>query len=117
MPRRISAEIDMQILADLGVGMLHRVIAEKYQVSPSYVSKLARGKKVPDIHVTPPPKMPSADIEVYDDDIEKIFRTVNNSRVFVSQDESIKYLRRQVQLAAVRLKVYTELLNKYQGDK
>jgi len=117
MPRRISAEVDMQILADLGVGMLHKNIALRYGVSPSYISKLAVGKKIPDIHVTPPPKTITADIEIYDDDIEKILQTVNDSRVFVSKDETIRYLRRQVQLAAVRLKVYTELLNKYQEEK
>ena len=32
MPKRISAEIDMQILADVGLGMLNKDVAVKYRV-------------------------------------------------------------------------------------
>ena len=45
MARRISPEIDMAILADIGLGMLYKDAAEKHGVSASYVSKLASGKK------------------------------------------------------------------------
>ena len=115
MPRRISAEVDMQILADLGVGMLHRVIAEKYSVSPSYVSKLALGKKVPDIHVAMPRRMPSSEIETDENGIEQLLALTQDLNILASNEEIIKYLRRQVHLSAIRLKIYSELLNKYQG--
>ena len=117
MPRRISAEIDMQILADLGLGLLHREIAVKYGVSPSYVSKLSLGKKVPDIHITAPPKRSFTAIELNEDDLVEINDIIQSAEVFVSPDQAKEYLNQQIRLTIIRLKVYTELLNKYQGDK
>ena len=51
MARRIPAEIDMRILADIALGILYKDIAKKYGVSPAYVSKLSLGKKVPNIYI------------------------------------------------------------------
>ena len=53
MPRRILPEVDMNILRDIGMGIKNKDIAETYDVSPSYVSKVKRGKKVLDIPIKP----------------------------------------------------------------
>jgi hypothetical protein len=55
MPKRISADVDMEILQAIAQGTKHTTIAETYNVSTSYVSKLNTGKKVPDIYVPTPP--------------------------------------------------------------
>lgn len=48
---RIDATTDMNILADLALGLPHRKIAERYNVSQSYVSKLNTGRKKTNVYV------------------------------------------------------------------
>lgn len=53
----------MEILQDLASGMLNKDIALKHNVSPSYVSKVKRGKKnfqIP-LPVAPTPNMETAE--------------------------------------------------------
>jgi predicted transcriptional regulator len=117
MPRRITADIDMQILADVGMGVMYKEIASKYGVSPSYVSKLAGGKKVPDIHIPAPHKIMDEDFEAYEDDIDAVVALINKRTILVSKEDIIKYLKSQIQKSVVRIKMYTELIKKYEGDK
>lgn len=111
MPRRISAEIDLQILADLGVGQLHKDIATKYGVSPSYVSKLALGKKVPDIHI-----IKSDMTEKFKWPVEQVIQFVDSLEMFATEQESMDYLEKQIQLTVLRLKLYVDMLNKLKED-
>ena len=111
MPRRISAEIDMQILADLGVGQLHKDIATKYGVSPSYVSKLALGKKVPDIHI-----IKTDAVENIKWPVDQVIKFVDSLSVFSTKEASIDYLEKQIQLTVLRLKLYVDMLNKLKED-
>ena len=94
MPRRINAETDMSILADIGIGMLYKDIAEKYKVSPSYVSKLARGKKVPDIHIPKPEIETHDDFTTYTHDLEAIIKTVETYTSKVDPTKIVEYLER-----------------------
>lgn len=42
---RIDTQTDLKILADLALGYKNKDLAVKYNVSPSYVSKLKTGRK------------------------------------------------------------------------
>lgn len=117
MPRKISADIDMQILADIGLGMIYKDVAAKHGVSPSYITKLTSGKKTPDIRIPEPTKLMSEDFESFKNDIDDIVNYIDKKRVLVSNDDVIKFLRTQVHKSVVRIKIYLELINKYEGEK
>jgi hypothetical protein len=117
MPRRIPAEIDMQILVEIGMGILYKDIAKKYSVSPSYVSKLAMGKKVPDIHIPEPHKVIHEDIEAYADDIDAVVALIDKRNIIISKEDIIRYLESQIHKSVVRIKMYRELIKKYKGEK
>lgn len=117
MPRRIDAEIDMKILADVGLGMLYKDVAAKYNVSPSYITKLTSGKKALNIRVPEPAKVLTDDIEAYEDDIDAIVEFIEQRKVLVTNDAIVKYLNAQITRAAIRIKIYTKLLNKYKNRK
>lgn len=116
MPRRISAETDMQILADVGLGMLHKDVATKYGVSASYVSKLTTGKKVPYIHIPAPSKIIDEDFEIYEEEIEAIISNITQKKILVNNDDVIKFLQTQINRSVIRVKLYLELMKKYKGD-
>lgn len=114
MPRRINAEIDMQILRDIGLGLLHKEIADKYDVSPSYVSKVARGKKIPDFYFPDPANlMHGRSIETYEKDIEAIIQSVARRKIIVDKDDILEHLNSEIQNAIIKIKVNLELIKKY----
>ncbi len=117
MPRRIDAETDMKILADVGLGMLYKDVAAKYNVSPSYITKLTSGKKALNIRVPEPAKVLTDAIEAYEDDINAIVEFIEQRQVLVTNDAIVKYLNAQITRAAIRIKIYTKLLNKYKNRK
>ncbi|MFA6660520.1 MAG: hypothetical protein WCS62_02800 [Bacilli bacterium] len=116
MPRRISAETDMQILADVGLGMLHKDVAVKYGVSASYVSKLTSGKKIPYIHIPEPSKIIDEEFEIYEDEVEAIINNISKKKILVSNGDVIKYLQTQINRSVIRIKMYLELIKKYKGE-
>jgi len=117
VPRKISAEIDMQILTDISLGMIYRDIAKKYNVSPSYISKLATGKKKPSIRIPEPSKILDEGFETFENDIDAIMDYITKKRVFVADQDIVKFLHSQVHKAIVRIKVYLELIKKYEGKE
>jgi predicted transcriptional regulator len=117
MPRRITADIDMQILTDVGMGLMYKDVAKKHGVSASYVSKLAGGKKVPDIHIPDLQKFLDEDFEAYTDDVEAVIALIDKRKIIVSNDDIVKYLKTQIQKSVVRIKMYRELIKNYEGDK
>jgi len=92
MPKRITAEIDMNILRDVGLGLRNIDIAKEYDVSPSYVSKVKRGKKIPDMYVL------SATTTVY------------------PNDDVVEWLEIKLENSKKDLHIYTQLLNKIKGE-
>lgn len=116
MPRRISAEIDMQILAEIGNNVSHKEIAAKYGVSPSYVSKLSLGKKVPDIHVTPPPKVFVKDFEAYEGDIDDAVKMIDKLRIVVDDESILGFLDVEINRLIIRTKMFITLKNIYKGE-
>jgi DUF1365 family protein len=116
MPKRISADIDIAILTDIGLGLPYKDIAVKHNVSASYVSKVANGKKVPDIHVPEPSKTLDDDIETFTDDIEAVSELLGRRKVVADKKSVEEYLKTQLYRTIVRAKIYVELLKKYKGD-
>jgi hypothetical protein len=116
MPRRISAEKDMQILADVGLGMLNKDVAAKYNVSPSYVSKLSLGKKVPDIHIPKPMQFSVQDINVHKATLDELQKIIEDNQVLASEDEYIKILKDRIKNALIDAKLYIEVLKKFKGE-
>jgi transcriptional regulator with XRE-family HTH domain len=110
MPRRISADIDMQILADVALGHRHKDIAVKYGVSPSYVSKVASGKKVPDVHIPDLQKILNENLEALDDDINAVTEFITRKKILANKEDIIKFLELQITKAILRAKVYSTLL-------
>lgn len=51
MPKKINTATDIRILEELALGIANKEIAERYNVSPSYVSKLKMGRKNIDFHL------------------------------------------------------------------
>jgi predicted transcriptional regulator len=116
MPKRISAEKDMQILADIGLGMLNKDVAAKYNVSPSYISKLSLGKKVPDIHIPNPIQFSIRQINVHQATLDELQRVIDENQVLASEDEYIKILKDRIKNALIDAKLYIEVLKKFKGD-
>lgn len=51
MRKRIDAETDYNILADIALGLTSKEIAKKYNVSISYVSKVRTGRKKINVYI------------------------------------------------------------------
>lgn len=117
MPRRISADIDVQILTDIGMGVMNKDVALKYGVSASYVSKLSLGKKLPYINVPVANKARVDTIDVYENDITEIQELIKQRRILTSKDEVLNYLEEQAKKHIVRAKIYTDLIKKYKGEE
>ena len=117
MPRRINAETDMQILADIATGMLNKDIAVKNNVSASYVSKLALGKKAPDIYIPKPEKIKDREIDVHMATINEFIEILGESNILASDEEVRKIIKEQINLHVIRAKVYIELLKHYKGGE
>jgi predicted transcriptional regulator len=117
MPKRISAEIDMQILADVGLGMLNKDVAVKYGVSASYISKVSLGKKVPDIHISKPTTMVDQSIDVNHATIQDIETIIRDNPVLASKEEVEKFLKNKIEKSIVHAKLYIDLLKMFKGGK
>lgn len=117
MPKRINAEIDMQILADVGLGMLNKDVAVKYGVSASYISKLSLGKKVPDIHIPKPDKLDTSNINVNLSTIKEIESIISQNQVIAGNNQIEKYVQDEIDKSIIKAKVFIELLKIFKGGK
>lgn len=71
MRKRISAQIDYNILADIALGIPSKDIAAKYNVSVSYISKIKTGRKQIDVYI--PEQIQTANkLAYYASDIEAL---------------------------------------------
>jgi uncharacterized protein involved in exopolysaccharide biosynthesis len=98
MPSRINAEVDMKILADIGLGIKNKDIAENYKVSPSYVSKLKQGHKIPNIYIAQ--------------------ATVDALPNMSAMDKQslILYLEARIEEERIQLNIHTQLLKHLKGE-
>lgn len=71
MRQRISARVDYNILADIALGIPAKIIAKKYKVSVSYVSKIKTGRKKIDVYI-PETVQTANKIAFYQSDIDRL---------------------------------------------
>ena len=116
MPKRIDSSIDMEILQDIALGMTNRSIAAKYNVSPSYVSKVSTGKKTMNIHIPNLKSILAEDFEVYEDDITSVMTTMHDKKVLVNPTDVETFIKAQITKSLVRAKVYSEILKRFKGE-
>ena len=110
--KKISPEIDLEILEGLAAGYSNKQLAELYKVSPSYVSKLKTGKKVPYIHVANPTLIKDEFFEVYNTNLTEVLAYLDCKDLIVNKREIIEYLEVQMQKAVIKAKMYQEILRR-----
>lgn len=113
---RILPEIDVAILMELSSGTPNKTIAEKYGVSPSYVSKLRTGKKIPYVHVTDIGIMQNAKVAANKTELEAILAFIMERDLLVTREQIVSFLEEKLYMAIIQAKIYQDLLNKYKGE-
>lgn len=78
MPKRINSKIDIDILQDLAMGMKQKEIAQKYNVSTSYISKVKTGQKDIEIYIPEKPIIVEQNIDEWIDKNIHYHQTVLN---------------------------------------
>lgn len=116
MRKKVTPNIDMQIIASLSSGMTNKEIAKICGVSPSYVSKLKTGKKVPYIHVVEPSLIKDEFFEIYNADMMDILMFLESKELFVSKQELIEYLTVQMKKSIVQAKMYQNILRRIKNE-
>ena len=111
---RITPEIDVAILMELSNGTPNKTIAERFGVSPSYVSKLRTGKKLPYVHIASLGAMQN--VLANKTDIEATLAFLMERDLLVTREQIISFLEDKIRVSIVQAKIYQELLNKYKGE-
>lgn len=110
--KKISPQIDLEILEGLAAGISNKELAKMYNVSPSYISKVKNGKKVPYIHITNPTMIKDEFFEVYNTDMTEILSYLNSKDVIVNKKDIIEYLEVQMKKSIVRAKMFQDILRR-----
>lgn len=116
MKKKITPDIDMQIIAALSTSLTNKEIALMYGVSPSYVSKLKTGKKVPYIHIAEPSLIKDEFFEIYNADMVDILMYLEGKELFVSKQELIEYLTVQMKKSIIQAKMYQNILRRIKNE-
>lgn len=111
--KKISPQIDLQILEGLAAGYNNKQLAEQYKVSPSYVSKLKNGKKVPYIHVTNPTLIKDEYFEVYNTNLTEVVAFLDSKDLIVNKKDIVEFLNIQMQKCIIKAKMYQEILRRF----
>lgn len=115
--KKITPDIDIKILEGLACGESNKELAKMYGVSPSYVSKIKTGKKVPYIHVAKPELIKDEYFEVYSNNLAEIESILNNTEIIVNKSDIIEYLEVQMRKCIIKAKMYNDILNRYRYGK
>ena len=110
--KKISPQIDLEILEGLAAGISNKELAKMYDVSPSYISKVKNGKKVPYIHITNPTMIKDEFFEVYNTDMTEILSYLDSKDVIVNKKDIIEYLEVQMKKSIVRAKMFQDILRR-----
>ena len=113
--KKIAPEIDLKILEGLAAGYNNKQLAEIHSVSPSYVSKLKNGKKVPYIHVMNPTLIKDEFFEVYNTELNEILAYLECKEVIVDKKDITEYLDTQLKKHIIRAKMYQEILRRFKN--
>ena len=111
--KKISPEIDLEILEGLAAGYSNKQLAELYKVSPSYVSKLKTGKKVPYIHVANPTLIKDEFFEVYNTNLTEVLAYLECKDLFVNKKD-IKCDTAELEIKAEQFALPTRLASSIQ---
>lgn len=110
--KKILPEIDLQILEGLAAGYTNKQLAQMHNVSPSYISKLKTGKKVPYIHVANPTLIKDEYFEVYNTNLTEVLAYLECKDLIVNKKDIVEYLEVQMQKAIIKAKMYQEILRR-----
>lgn len=110
--RRIPAQTDIQILEGLAAGYNNNQLAKMYNVSPSYISKVKNGKKVPYIHINNPTMIKDEYFEVYNTDMTEVLEYLNSKDLIVNKKEIIEYLEVQMKKSIIKAKMFQEIIRR-----
>ena len=110
--KKITPETDLAILEGLAAGYNNKQLAELYKVSPSYVSKLKNGKKIPYIHVANPTLIKDEFFEVYNTNLAEVLAYLDCKDLIVNKKDIVEYLEVQMQKAIIKAKMYQEILRR-----
>ena len=110
--KKISPEIDLEILEGLAAGYTNKQLATMYKVSPSYISKLKTGKKVPYIHVANPTLIKDEYFEVYNTNLTEVLAYLECKDLIVNKKDIVEYIEIQMQKAIIKAKMYQEILRR-----
>lgn len=114
--RKVSAQIDLAILEGLAAGYSNKELAELHKVSPSYISKLKNGKKIPYIHITNPTIIKDEFFEVYNTSLTETLAFLEGKDVIVNKKDIVEYLEVQMQKCIIKAKMYQEILRRMKHD-
>lgn len=114
--RRIPAQTDLQILEGLAAGYNNNQLAKMYNVSPSYISKVKNGKKVPYIHISNPTMIKDEYFEVYNTDMTDVLNYLYSKDLIVNKKEIIEYLEVQMKKCIIKAKMFQEIIRRIGND-
>lgn len=86
MPKRIPADTDYNILADIALGVPAKLIAKKYNVSIPYVSKIKTGRKKINVYIPEQTKIANQ-FAYYASDIEALSEFLKTSPMSIDKTE------------------------------
>ena len=115
MPK-ITAQTDLAILQGLAAGYSNKELSVMHNVSPSYISKLKNGKKIPYVHVTNPTLIKDEFFEVYNTDMLEIITYLDSKDLIVHKKDIVEYLEVQMQKHVIRAKMFQEILRRMKND-
>ena len=115
--RRIPAQTDLQILEGLAAGYNNNQLAKMYNVSPSYISKVKNGKKVPYIHISNPTMIKDEYFEVYNTDMTDVLNYLYSKDLIVNKKEIIEYLEVQMKKCIIKAKMFQEIIRRMNNER
>ena len=114
--KKITPQTDLEILQGLAAGYSNKELSVMYKVSPSYISKLKNGKKIPYIHVTNPTLIKDEFFEVYNTDLIEVIAYLDSKDLIVNKKDIIEYLEVQMQKNVISAKMFQEILRRMKND-
>ena len=114
--KKIPPEIDLQLLEGLAAGYSSKQLADLYNVSQSYISKLRNGKKIPYIHVAQPTLIKDEFFEVYNSNLTEVLAYLECKDLIVNKKDIIEYLEIQMQKSIIKAKMYQEILKRLRSQ-
>lgn len=114
--KKVSPEIDLAILEGLAAGYTNKQLAEIHKVSPSYISKLKNGKKIPYIHVSNPTLIKDEFFEVYNTNLTEVLAYLECKDIIVNKKDIVEYLDVQLKKLIIKAKMYQEILRRFKNE-